>query len=77
MIALAIYVVICLAALIWPGYPLVAGALGPRVLGLPTALVWNVGWVSATFVVMLVVERRQRARERQREHDRAGEQSRP
>jgi hypothetical protein len=62
MVAFAIYLVVCLAALVWPGYALVSDAIGPRVLGLPTALVWNVGWVAATFVVMLIVERARRRR---------------
>jgi hypothetical protein len=48
----AIYVVICAAALTQPGYALFGNRVEPFVLGLPFVLVWSVGWIALTFVVL-------------------------
>ena len=52
------YVLICAAALVWPVYPALAGGAEPLWAGLPPALVYNVGWVLATFAVLALYHRR-------------------
>ena len=56
-LAFAGYALICLAAITWPGFALMAAYADARVLGLPFALAWNVGWVSLTFVVLVAYHR--------------------
>jgi hypothetical protein len=51
-ILLATYTVVCAAALTQPGYVLFANRVEPFVLGLPLVLVWSVGWIMLTFVVL-------------------------
>lgn len=51
---LAVYVVVCLCAVCWPGYAAFGNSIEPFVLGVPFSLAWVVGWVLATFVVLLV-----------------------
>jgi TRAP-type C4-dicarboxylate transport system permease small subunit len=50
----AIYVVVCLLALTWPGYSRFGNSMEPWVLGLPFSLAWVVGWVVLTFVALIV-----------------------
>lgn len=50
---LLLYVVVCLAALTWPGYAWIAASVNWRPLGLPFVLVWHVGWVLATMAALL------------------------
>jgi hypothetical protein len=50
---LGIYVVSCLLAMTWPVYARFGNSIEPYVLGLPLSLAWVVGWVLATFVVMV------------------------
>ena len=50
----ALYVVVCALALTWPGYDLLGNRVEPFVFGLPFTLAWNVGWVLATFMVLLL-----------------------
>jgi hypothetical protein len=56
-ILLAAYLITCLLALIWPGYPLFGAKVEPRLLGLPFAFIWTIGWVVATFVVLVLFHR--------------------
>jgi len=51
------FVAVCLAALVWPVYAWAGERIEPRVLGLPFALTWNVGWVVASFVALLLYDR--------------------
>ena len=51
---LAIYAVLCLAAMTWPVYAWLGNRIEPYVLGLPFSLAWVVGWVLLTFVVLVV-----------------------
>ena len=48
----AIYAALCLGAMTWPGYALFGNSIEPFVFGLPFSLVWIVGWVVLTFVVL-------------------------
>ena len=50
-------VAVCRAALVWPVYAWAGERIEPRVLGLPFALTWNVGWVVASFVALLLYDR--------------------
>lgn len=52
-----IYVVVCLAALIWPGYPLLGARVEPRILGLPFAFAYTIGWILATFTALVLFHR--------------------
>ena len=51
-ILFATYAVVCAAALTQPGYALFGNRVEPFVLGLPFVLVWSVGWIALTFVVL-------------------------
>jgi hypothetical protein len=48
----ALYAVLCLLAMTWPGYAWFGNRIEPYVLGLPFSLAWVVAWVLATFVVL-------------------------
>ncbi len=50
----AIYAVVCLAALTWPGYAWFGNRIEPFVLGLPFSFAWIIGWVLLTLVVLSV-----------------------
>jgi len=52
-VAYAVFVVMCLSALIWPVFDLVAARSPVLVFGLPFSLVWNVGWVVLSFFALL------------------------
>ena len=56
-VLLAVYVGLCLLALVWPGYTYLGARVEPRVLGIPFAFAWTIGWVIATFVVMILYHR--------------------
>ena len=56
-VALALFALVCLAAITWPGYACLEvaglGARGePFVLGLPFSLAWNLAWVVLSFVAL-------------------------
>jgi len=51
---LLLYVALCGAALVWPGYAWFGNRIEPFVLGLPFSLAWVVGWVVLTFGVLVV-----------------------
>ncbi len=44
---------LCLAALIWPGYAWLGNRIEPRSFGLPFTLVYDLGCVAAAFVMVL------------------------
>jgi hypothetical protein len=50
---LGIYAVSCLLAMTWPVYARFGNSIEPYVLSLPRSLAWVVGWVLATFVVLV------------------------
>ena len=50
---LGIYAASCLLAMTWPVYARFGNSIEPYVLGLPRSLAWVVGWVLATFVVLV------------------------
>lgn len=52
-VALALYALVCLLALVWPLYDVIANRLEPYVLGLPFSLAWIVGWALLTFAVLV------------------------
>ncbi len=52
----ALFCVICLAALIWPGYLYLGNRIEPLILGLPFSLVWVVGWAIANFIALLAYD---------------------
>ena len=55
--ALLLYLVVCAAALMWPGLALVGERAPALVLGAPFALVWSTAWILATFGVMALFHR--------------------
>lgn len=54
---LALYVLVCAGAVLWPGYACLGNRIEPRVLGLPMSFAWNIGWVLSTFVVLVLFHR--------------------
>ena len=52
-VLLAIYVLLCLGAMTWPGYAWYGNSIEPYVLGLPFSLAWIMGWVMLTFFVLV------------------------
>lgn len=56
---LALYAVVCLAAMTWPGHALLEATVGldRPILGLPTWFAWVVAWVVATFGVLILFQR--------------------
>ena len=50
----ALFAVVCLAALSWPGYALLGNRVEPYLLGLPFVLAWNVLWIALSFAALLV-----------------------
>ena len=61
-VAFAIYALVCLAALTWPGYAWIGNRIEPSVLGLPLSLAWNVGWVITTVLVLAAYHHARRDR---------------
>ena len=49
-----LYALTCLGAMTWPGYATFGNSIEPYVLGLPFSFVWVIGWVLATFVVLVI-----------------------
>ncbi len=56
-----VYAALCLLAITWPGYALFDVGSREFVLGVPFVFAWNVGWVLASFVVLVVYHRTGRA----------------
>ncbi len=52
-VGLAVYVVFCFAALVWPLYDRVANRVEPYVLGLPFNFAWVAGLAILTFLVLV------------------------
>ena len=50
---LAVYTLICLAALTWPGYAWFGNSIEPYVLGVPFSLAWVILWVLLTFLALV------------------------
>ena len=49
-----LYALVCVSALIWPGYAWLGNRIEPYVLGLPFSLAWIVGWVLLSLVALVV-----------------------
>jgi len=49
-----LYAVACLMAMTWPVYAKFGNSIEPYVLGIPFSFAWVVGWVLATFVVLVI-----------------------
>ncbi|MEM6731498.1 MAG: hypothetical protein AAF658_08065 [Myxococcota bacterium] len=47
------FVLVCLLAIVWPGYPMLGNRITPLIFGIPFSLMWNVGWVCASFFALL------------------------
>jgi TRAP-type C4-dicarboxylate transport system permease small subunit len=50
----ALFMLVVLGAMTWPGYALFAARIEPYVLGLPFSLAWVVGWVILTFAGLVL-----------------------
>ncbi len=49
---LIVFVILAALALTWPGHALLASLMSTRVLGVPFAIAWNIGWVLAMLGVL-------------------------
>jgi hypothetical protein len=56
-ILFGIYVAVALLASIWPVYPWLGARVEPRILGLPFAFAWTIGWILATFLALVIFHR--------------------
>ena len=50
------FLLVCVASLGWPLYPLLGARLDPFILGVPLSLAWMVGWVFLSFTALLVYD---------------------
>ncbi len=48
----AAFCMLCLLALVWPGYALVGNRIDPMLLGLPFSFFWNILWIVLSFVAL-------------------------
>ncbi len=71
---LSLYALVCAFAVLWPVYAWLGNHLEPRVLGLPMSFAWKIGWIFATFVVLMLFHR---ATERALEAERDADPERP
>ncbi len=55
-VAFGAYCVAAFAALTWPVYPALGNRVRPLICGLPFSLAWIVGWIVATFVVLIAYD---------------------
>jgi hypothetical protein len=55
-LAFGLFAFVCLLAVGWPGYELFGNQIRPLVLGLPFSIVWNLIWVTLSFVALLVYD---------------------
>ncbi len=69
---LAGYAAVCLLAITWPGYAALGVGPRPFVLGVPFVVVWNLGWVLASFGVLVLYHRAGRADRSARSRPSAG-----
>ena len=56
-ILLALFCVVFLLAVCWPGYAWAGVRIEPYVLGLPFSFAWVVGWLLTAFVVIAIYHR--------------------
>lgn len=53
----ALFVCLCLAALVWPVYSWAGERIEPRIFGLPFAFTWNILWVALSFLALFTYDR--------------------
>jgi hypothetical protein len=51
-----VFVLVCLAAVTWPGMSTVGTLISPRPLGLPPAVAWSALWIVLSFVALLAYD---------------------
>ena len=51
-----IFLLVCVASLGWPLYPLLGGRIEPLILGVPFSLAWMIGWVLLSFLALLTYD---------------------
>jgi hypothetical protein len=52
-----IFLLVCVASLGWPIYPLLGSRIEPFILGVPFSLAWMIGWVVLSFLALLIYDR--------------------
>jgi len=55
-VAYALFVVICMAAVTWPGMSIVGTMMEPRILGMPPAVAWSGLWIVLSFIALLAYD---------------------
>ncbi len=55
-VAYGLFVLICMAAVTWPGMSLVGILLEPRILGMPPAVAWSALWIVLSFLALLAYD---------------------
>ena len=53
----AAFTIACLAAVTYPAYPAIAGAITTPLFGLPFPIAWHVLWVAGSFLALLFYDR--------------------
>jgi len=51
-VGLAVFALVCVTCLVWPGFAIAASVFPERVWGIPFALVWSVGWILVSLAVV-------------------------
>jgi hypothetical protein len=52
-----LFLLVCVASLGWPIYPLLGARIEPFILGVPFSLAWMIGWVVLSFLALLAYDR--------------------
>jgi hypothetical protein len=51
-----VFVLVCLAAVTWPGMSVVGTLISPRPLGLPPAVAWSALWIVLSFLALVAYD---------------------
>ena len=51
------FLLVCVASLGWPIYPLLGSRIEPFILGVPFSLIWMIGWAFLSFMALLIYHR--------------------
>jgi hypothetical protein len=50
------FVLVCLAAVTWPGMSIIGTMIEPRILGMPPAVAWSGLWIVLSFLALIAYD---------------------